>query len=225
MLRNCHIYFLTDVCFSQNVYRNVAILSHRGGAMDTVATEKQRLREERLAARKALTEQERTVLDDRITQKLLALSEYADAATVLTYVSVSSEVSTRKLIECALRDGKTIAVPRCLSEHRLEFVQITSLDQLVPAAFNLLEPAKELSALTEDYMDASICIVPTLLVDTKGYRLGYGAGFYDRFLSTYSGKKICLSYQQNLSKTTLPHTEFDVAVDIVITESGVLTCA
>lgn len=193
--------------------------------MDTVATEKQRLREERLAARKALTEQERTVLDDRITQKLLALSEYADVATVLTYVSVSSEVSTRKLIECALRDGKTIAVPRCLSEHRLEFVQITSLDQLVAAPFNLLEPAKELPALTEDHMDASICIVPALLVDTKGYRLGYGAGFYDRFLSTYFGKKICLSYQQNLSKTTLPHTEFDVAVDIVITESGVLTCA
>ena len=67
--------------------------------MDIVATEKQRLREERLAARKALTEQERTVLDDRITQKLLALSEYADAATVLKYVSVSSEVSTRKYIE------------------------------------------------------------------------------------------------------------------------------
>lgn len=192
--------------------------------MDIVATEKQRLREERLAARKALTEQERTVLDDCITQKLLALSEYADAATVLTYVSVSSEVSTRKFIECALRDGKIIAVPRCLPEHRLEFVQITSLDQLVAAPFNLLEPAKELPALTEDYMDASICIVPALLVDTKGYRLGYGAGFYDRFLSTYSGKKICLSYQQNLSEATLPHTEFDVAVDMVITESGVLTC-
>ena len=192
--------------------------------MDTVALEKQRLREERLAAREVLSEQERTVLDDRITQKLLATSEYAEATTVLTYVSVSSEVSTRMFIECALRDGKTVAVPRCLPGHCLEFVAIASLEQLVAAPFNLLEPAKELPALTEDQNNNSICIVPALLVDTKGYRLGYGAGFYDRFLSTYPGKKICLAYQQNLSRTTLPHTAFDVAVDMVITESDVLTC-
>ena len=193
--------------------------------MNTVATEKQRLREERLAARETLSEQERCVLDDCITQKLLETPEYAEVITVLTYVSVSSEVSTRMFIECALRDGKTVAVPRCLPGHRLEFVAITSLDQLVPAPFNLLEPAKDLSALTEVQMSNAICIAPALLVDTKGYRLGYGAGFYDRFLSTYSGKKICLAYQQNLSETMLPHTEFDVPVDMVITESGVLTCA
>ena len=193
--------------------------------MDTVSLEKQRLREERLAAREVLSEQERSVLDDRITQKLLATSEYAEATTVLTYVSVSSEVSTRMFIECALRDGKTVAVPRCLPGHCLEFVAIASLEQLVAAPFNLLEPAKELPAVTEDQKNNSICIVPALLVDTKGYRLGYGAGFYDRFLSTYPGKKICLAYQQSLSRTTLPHTAFDVAVDVVITESEVLTCA
>ena len=193
--------------------------------MDTAALEKQRLREERLAAREALSEQERSVLDDRITQKLLATSEYAEATTVLTYVSVSSEVSTRMFIERALRDGKTVAVPRCLPGHCLEFVAITSLDQLIAAPFGLLEPPKELPALTEEQMDASICIVPALLVDTKRYRLGYGAGFYDRFLSTYPGKKICLAYQQNLSQTMLPHTASDVAVDVVITESDVLTCS
>lgn len=193
--------------------------------MYTAALEKQRLREERLAAREALSEQERSVLDDRITQKLLATSEYAEATTVLTYVSVSSEVSTRMFIECALRDGKTVAVPRCLPGHCLEFVAIVSLEQLVAAPFNLLEPAKELPALTEDQKNNSICIVPAFLVDTKGYRLGYGAGFYDRFLSTYPGKKICLAYQQNLSQIMLPHTAFDVAVDVVITESDVLTCA
>lgn len=193
--------------------------------MDTAALEKQRLREEHLAAREALSEQERSVLDNRITQKLLATSEYAEATTVLTYVSVSSEVSTRMFIECALRDGKTVAVPRCLPGHCLEFVAIASLEQLVAAPFNLLEPAKELPAVTEDQKNNSICIVPALLVDTKGYRLGYGAGFYDRFLSTYPGKKICLAYQQNLSRTTLPHAAFDVAVDVVITESEVLTCA
>lgn len=193
--------------------------------MDTAALEKQRLREERLAAREALSEQERSVLDDRITQKLLETSEYAEATTVLTYVSVSSEVSTRLFIERALRDGKTVAVPRCLPGHCLEFVAIVSLEQLVAAPFNLLEPAKELPALTEDQKNNSICIVPALLVDTKGYRLGYGAGFYDRFLSTYPGKKICLAYQQNLSRTMLPHAAFDVAVDVVITESDVLTCA
>lgn len=193
--------------------------------MDTAALEKQRLREERLAAREVLSEQERSVLDDRITQKLLETSEYAETTTVLTYVSVSSEVSTRMFIESALRDGKTVAVPRCLPGHCLEFVAITSLDQLIAAPFGLLEPPKELPALAEKQMDASICIVPALLVDTKGYRLGYGAGFYDRFLSTYSGKKICLAYQQNLSRTTLPHAAFDVAVDVVITESDVLTCA
>ena len=193
--------------------------------MDAITLEKQRLREERLAAREALSEQERARLDDCITHNLFATPEYAEAATVLTYVSVSSEVSTKMFIEHALRDGKTVAVPRCLPGHRLEFVVITSLDQLVAAPFNLLEPSKDLSALTESQMSNTICIVPALLVDTKGHRLGYGAGFYDRFLSTYSGKKICLAYQQNLSKAMLPHTEFDVPVDMVITESDVLTCA
>ena len=193
--------------------------------MDTAALEKQRLREECLAARETLSEQERCVLDESITQKLLATPEYAETTTVLTYVSVSSEVSTRMIIERALCDGKTVAVPRCLPGHCLEFVAITSLDQLIAAPFGLLEPPKELPALTEEQMDASICIVPALLVDTKGYRLGYGAGFYDRFLSTYPGKKICLAYQQNLSQTMLPHTASDVAVDVVITESDVLTCS
>ena len=193
--------------------------------MDIVALEKQRLREECLAARETLSEKERVRLDNCITQKLLASPEYAEAITVLTYVSVSSEVSTRMFIECALRDGKTVAVPRCMPGRRLEFVAITFLDQLIAAPFGLLEPPKELPALTEEQMDASICIVPALLVDAKGYRLGYGAGFYDRFLSTYPGKKICLVYQQNLSREMLPHTTFDVAVDVVITESDVLTCA
>ena len=98
-------------------------------------------------------------------------------------------------------------------------VAITSLEQLVAAPFNLLEPAKDLPALTESQMNNAICIVPALLVDTKGYRLGMVRGFYDRFLSTYPGKKICLAYQQNLSREMLPHTAFDVAVDVVITES------
>lgn len=193
--------------------------------MNSVTTKKQSLREECLAARKALTAHERSELDGCITQKLLTTSEYEKASTVLTYVSVSSEISTRQFIKQALSDGKTVAVPRCLPQHRLEFVAVTSLEQLMPAPFNLLEPPKELPALTEDSIEASICIVPALLVDLKGYRLGYGAGFYDRFLSTYPGKKICLAYHSNLSKVLLPHTEFDVPVDMVITESNILTCA
>lgn len=193
--------------------------------MNSVTTKKQSMREECLAARKALTVHERSELDGCITQKLLTTSEYEKASTVLTYVSVSSEVSTRQFIKQSLSDGKTVAVPRCLPQHRLEFVAVTSLEQLLPAPFNLLEPPKELPALTEDTIEASICIVPALLVDIKGYRLGYGAGFYDRFLSTYPGKKICLAYHSNLSKILLPHTEFDVPVDMVITESNILTCA
>ncbi len=193
--------------------------------MNSVTTKKQSMREECLAARKALTAHERSELDGCITQTLLTTSEYEKASTVLTYVSVSSEVSTRQFITHALSDGKTVAVPRCLPQHHLEFVAVTSLEQLLPAPFNLLEPPKELPALTEDTIEASICIVPALLIDIKGYRLGYGAGFYDRFLSTYPGKKICLAYHSNLSKELLPHTEFDVPVDMVITESNILTCA
>ncbi len=80
--------------------------------MDTAALEKQRLREECLAARETLSEQERCVLDESIT-RTLRLLEYAETTTVLTYVSVSSEVSTRMIIERALCDGKTVAVPCC----------------------------------------------------------------------------------------------------------------
>ncbi len=155
--------------------------------------------------------------DEKILEKLLSMREYQTCKTVLTYVSLPIEVDTLSLITRALADGKRVAVPRCVDGSRLmEFYYIESLDHLATRTYGVLEPVIERCELVRDFGD-SICIVPALAYDKAGYRLGYGAGYYDRFLSGYPGAKIGVVYAQNLRKR-LWSGRYDVPVDLIITE-------
>ena len=147
---------------------------------------KMRLRGEIKAWRRNLEPGWKAAADERIRGRVLALREYAACNTLLTYVSLPIEVDTLGLIARAFADGKKVAAPRCIEgTHEMEFYEISSMDDLAPQTFGVLEPVRERCRLLADF-SGSVCLVPALAYDRAGYRLGYGAGYYDRFLSVYT---------------------------------------
>ncbi len=181
---------------------------------------KRALRDGFKAARRGMESQVQQQKDQQILARILRLPEYAAASTVLTYVSTSIEVDTHALIRQALADGKRVAVPRCTPGRiDMKFYLIEDLAQLEPGAFGVLEPDPERCRELRHYQN-SICILPGLGYDLQGYRLGYGKGYYDRFLSRYHGKNIGVCYNICL-KSLLPHGRYDKMVDILVTEKFV----
>jgi 5-formyltetrahydrofolate cyclo-ligase len=155
--------------------------------------------------------------DDAIFSRVLSLREYAKARVIFTYVSKQIEVDTTALICSALESGKKVAVPLCIPETiGMEFYEINSLDELVSGTYGVLEPDPSKSRLVKNQKN-SICIVPGLSFDSQGYRLGYGKGYYDRFLSGYQGTTVGLCYAKCM-KWELPHGYYDRPVDILVTE-------
>lgn len=122
--------------------------------------------------------------------------------------------------------GKSVAVPRCISADKtLRFYEIGSFDELEPGFKDILEPAKGAGRLVGPAeMVGSVCLVPALVYDADGHRIGYGGGYYDRFLSFYPGDKLGLARTTQLSSNPLPHEDHDVPVDAIVTESCVWTC-
>lgn len=184
---------------------------------------KQELREILLKKRAAITPEERTECDNRILHSLTALPEYQNCTHLFTYVSFRDEVDTRALIEQALISGRKVAVPRCIpGTPRIEFYFITSLSQLTPGSFEIPEPKPELSRLAAVSLPNALCVVPGLSFDRQGNRLGYGKGYYDRFLSGFKGFSVGLCYTPLLSGQPLPAGRFDARIPVVITDTDVL---
>lgn len=175
------------------------------------------LREQAKQLRRELPAAKRQRYDSAILGRLLSLPCYKSCSLVLTYVSTEIEVNTLALIDRALHDGKTVACPRCVENTRLmEFYRIRSRDDLEPGSFGVLEPRADKENLLTQF-DNSICVIPGLSFDRMGFRLGYGKGYYDRFLAEYDGVRVGICYAGNL-RERLPHGKFDRAVDILLTE-------
>ncbi len=188
-----------------------------------IRPEKNALRASSLEWRKNLTRNEKQRMDFKIQNKFLNLWKFRDVRTVLVYCSKPLEVDTSFIIERALSVGKMVAAPRCVPGTRdMEFYIIRSRDDLVSGAFGVMEPDPEKCELLRDYT-SSVCIVPALMYDRSGYRLGYGKGYYDRFLSAYNGACVGLGYS-SLIKDDLPHGKYDRKVDIIVTEKDNYFC-
>ena len=179
---------------------------------------KQRLREKIKSQRRSLPAAVKEGRDRRVRNHMLRLRQYQSASTVLAYMSTTIEVDTRSILEDALKKGKRVALPRCVPGTRLmEFYYIRSFDELEKGAYGILEPCAACEPCRD--FQGSICIVPALCYDRSGYRLGYGGGYYDRFLSGYPGIKIGIIYAQNLCRA-LTHGKFDQHVDLVVSDRG-----
>lgn len=183
---------------------------------------KQSIRETQKRRRAEMDPVRKAELDRDISKNVRKLNEYKPAKTLLVYVSTPIEVNTRTIIENAWADGKRVAVPRCIPDSRdMEFHYITSYDDLSPGTFSVLEPSPELPVVT-NFSDC-LMIVPGMQFDMNGYRLGYGKGYYDRYMVRFSGKSAGICYSFEL-KPFMHHGRYDRSVDIIVTDKKIKTC-
>lgn len=187
-----------------------------------MVSDKGQLREHYKALRmSADTAKIRSSWEDMIADRFLQMPQYQRCAEVLAYVSGAIEVSTDKIISNALESGKTVFCPRCVNgTNIMHFYRINSLNDLEKGSFGILEPRESCFRVT-DFPETALCIVPGLSYDMLGYRLGFGKGFYDRFLADFKGVKIGLCFE-NCMTDKLPSDEFDIRADFVVTEERIV---
>lgn len=182
-------------------------------------TDKARLRAEMIARRDAMPAGERERHARGIAAALAALPQYAAARSVLATMGIGSEVSTRPFIDRARADGKAIVLPR-VSEppRRLRLHPVADLDRdLLPGVWNIPEPdphrCPEVALEEVDF-----AWIPALAADRAGYRLGYGAGYFDKLLAGRGARPYCVAaLPAPFVLEALPHEPHDVAVDLVLT--------
>lgn len=177
--------------------------------------------------RKRLKEQRRSITDKSATDKkicsyLIRSDVFKNADTILFYAALDDEINIDECIDFALSQGKKAALPVCLDDNgNMKFYYINSLNDIKTGHFGVREPDINICREVTDY-NGSICIVPAIAYDKKGYRLGYGKGYYDRFLENYSFISVGLCYN-DLVIDVLPTGKYDIPVDCIITEDGITT--
>ena len=179
---------------------------------------KKSLRIEAKRFRESLDKDEKRLKDELIFDKLVSLEEFKNAKTILCYYSTEIEVDTLKFIDFALKIGKKVALPKCVNENGdMRFYYINSTDSLVDGFFGIKEPSSDSEEYVEN-SDSDICLVPALMIDESGYRLGYGKGYYDKFLIDFKGIKCVLCYNENVVEKLPIYESFDVKSDVSITD-------
>lgn len=179
---------------------------------------KTELRQKYRSLRQSMPQEIKEQKDTAIATQVRRLWQYQRNNILLIYVSTSIEVDTFRIIRQALEDGKRVAVPRCVPDTRnMEFYYIDSIDELDPGMFGVLEPAANPERLYKE-SDGGLCIVPAFSYDWRGFRLGYGKGYYDRFLSKFEGNIVGICYSECVQRS-LPHGRFDRPVELLVTES------
>lgn len=184
--------------------------------------EKKKIRKLKTEQRDKMTAEERNAADKRILEKVLSLPEYRRAKAVLTYVSMRSEADTKRLISEALKEGKTVAAPR-VSGKEMQFYVIASQEELEEGYFGILEPgaACPLFSFSDVSPEEIFLLMPGTAFDRTGGRIGYGGGFYDRFLSEHLElKRIALAYEVQMMER-VPREEYDLCMDKIVTETGI----
>ena len=128
-------------------------------------------------------------------------------------------MDTYGIIRHALKSGRRVALPRCIKGTRdMTFHYITDVAQLKPGSFGVMEPTEELPKWQP--ADGGLAVVPALMLDSFGYRLGYGGGYYDRFLSGFAGETVGLTYSGNYC-CRINHGRYDVPLGAVLTDKFV----
>ncbi len=180
---------------------------------------KETIRERILQMRKRAPELSLKEMSGIICKKLTTLPEYKQAKSIYTYVSFAGEVSTIPLIEAAWMDGKTVAVPRVIGSDTLQFIELTTWDQLEEGYFHVLEPVSGQRASDEE----ALLVMPGVAFDLMRHRIGYGKGFYDRYLSEHpSHTTAALSFDFALL-ASIPAEEHDRTPQIIVTEKRILS--
>lgn len=184
---------------------------------------KKLIRTEMIETLKSMERNKYNDLSIIIKEHFVASQAYTDARVIGVTMSRYPEVDTRPIIEAAWEQGKTVVVPRCIPKTRaMDFRIINSFKDLETVYIDLLEPiVSETTSITKDQID--IQIVPGVVFSEKGYRIGFGGGYYDRYLEGFKGEMISLAFETQIGKI-IPVENHDIPVDKIITENGTFHC-
>lgn len=173
-----------------------------------------------LAKRKNI--EKKSEKDETIRENLICSDLYLNAKQVLFYAPLNDEINIDDCINDALMLKKRVALPCCTDNNgNMKFYYISSFDDLKIGHFGVREPDVDKCEEVTCF-DNSLCIVPGLAFSKNGFRIGYGKGYYDRFLKNYVSISIGLCYNEFVLNE-IPTDENDIPVNYVITESSIIT--
>lgn len=179
---------------------------------------KEEIRRSSLKKRRELSPAVRKEYSRIITERVLCHPFFQCADEVFCYVPFREEVDTTEILKAAWNSGKQVAVPRVLGEHRMEFYQIRSMEELETGYQGILEPKKACRLTDAAQTVRAVMLLPGAAFDRRGNRIGYGKGFYDRYLQKNPEfYKIGLAFS-NQCVEIIPAEKRDVCMDVVITE-------
>ena len=176
---------------------------------------KAELRKQVLQDMKAIPREQKQSMDQALTERFLNYPFYQEAKVIATYLSFPHEFQTQGLIEQALKDDKKVLIPKTYPKGRMDFV-VYDPQQLVKTSFGLLEPQGNLEVVDVSQID--LIHVPGLAFTTKGYRIGYGGGYYDRYLEHFSGHTLSTVYHYQV-QDFIPENH-DIPVEEVLIDEG-----
>lgn len=160
--------------------------------------------------------------DNAIAERLLTVERLLNAETVLLYASFRSEVDTRNIAENLIHRDKKIAFPVCGEDGFMTFHIISNLSQLKKSEMGIPEP--DISLPQPKIDENTVCVVPALALTVSGFRLGYGGGYYDRFLAKNPCVfTVALAYEESVTDS-LPVSDFDVKINMIITNERKIYC-
>ncbi len=178
--------------------------------------DKKQIRKHLIEIRKNIPKEKKVIYDKIISQQIIESDYFKKAGQVLVFASNEDEFDTRFLIEQCRLKYKRVFYPVCLDNcGNMAFRKVDSVGDLEIGMYNLLEPKDSCKQYIPQ--DSDIIIVPALSVDKNGYRIGYGKGYYDRFLKDFNGVSICPCYEELLTDT-LPHEETDIKINVLVTQ-------
>lgn len=157
--------------------------------------------------------------DEAIYKNVISMAEYKNAKNIFCFVGRTDEINTSLIIKKALADGKIIVVPKCVDLGIMNAVEIKSLDDLESGKYGIKEPKKHCKILSPKDIDFGL--IPCLTCNARGERLGYGAGFYDKYLKSTSFLKVVLC-RDKIMRNDIPVDDYDILMDIVVSEKKII---
>ena len=207
---------------------NISIKEHDGSVTDREKDmqknmeTKRDIRKMMTALRAAMSEKERAEAGRIIAARLFSSKVYEDAGTVCCYASFGSEVPTEEIIEESLRRGKCAAVPKVTGKQKMKFALIHSMADLKAGFHGIPEPESWCREIPK-CGSKLLVIVPGVVFDRAGNRIGYGGGYYDSYLKQADCIKVGVAFDFQCVEQIVPEVH-DVPVDYIITEKEMITC-
>ncbi len=186
--------------------------------------DKKTIRKNMILKRREMPSEERMEKSKKIQNNLFNLDEYKKSNFIFTFISTQEEVDTHNIIKYSIANGKRVGVPITVPEERKMLVSeiLDFYKELEMGFYNILTPKKEfIREVSPSLVD--FVIVPGLVFSKDGYRVGYGGGYYDRFLNNLDVLKVGVCFHMQL-QDEVPVGKYDIPVDIIITEEEVIYC-